>query len=94
MRYSSISIEFPQNILQVIGEYIEHNTSVEFRTILSYKGDEVIYKTWSRQILGYFDASQMLPDPDPKLTKIADTFEKMGEDTFGIRFQTLLLTQK
>jgi hypothetical protein len=94
MRYATISVKFPDNTLEVIGEYIEHDTSIEFRALLSYAGEEVVYKTWKRQILGYFDSDEMLPSPDLKLVKIADTFGKMGEYTFKIRFKTLLMNQE
>ena len=94
MRYATISVEFPENTLEVIGEYIEHDTSVEFRALLSYTGETVVYRSWTRQILGYFDPDEMLPTPDLKLVKIADTFKKMGEYTFKIRFKTLLMGQE
>jgi hypothetical protein len=92
MRYATVSVEFPGSILEVAGEYIKHDDHIEFQVILIYEGNSVLYKTWQRALWHrHPDLDSMLQVPtDPKIVKIADTFEKMGEATFKIRFQTLL----
>jgi len=97
-QYDEITIKWPNAILKVVGEFTEFADHVRFDAILIYQSesynDKLIYKTWVRKKLGYFDPDSMLAIPDPKLVKIAHKFEKMGQQIFNIRFQSLLNARK
>ena len=94
MQYDSITIKYPNSTLEIIGDYIECVNTILFSAILVYHGNRVVYRTWNREKLGYFDPDSMLSIPDPRIAKIADKFRVMKESQFGNRFTTLLNKQR
>ena len=74
--------------LKIIGAYNIFNNEINFTIILDYNDTTIIYKTWSRKIFGQFDQDSFEPPIEP-IQKLADKFEKMGQNRFNIRFKTI-----
>ena len=94
IQYATISVEFPNSELEVVGEYADNDTNIEFQIRLLFERQSVIYKTWRRSKWNRYievNFDEMMQDPmAPNPVKIADKFRKMGEDIFKTRFKTLL----
>jgi len=94
MRYATVSVEFPNSILEVVGEYTDGENYIFFQVRLLFDDKSVIYKTWKRSKWNRYietNPEELMQDPmAPNPVKIADKFRKMGEDTFKARFKTLL----
>jgi len=92
--YDEATINWPDSTLKLTAEFTEHDDYIKFYILIHYASPKynngLIYKTWTRKKLGYFDPDTMLQIPDQRLVKIANKFKKMGQNLFNIRFQTLL----
>lgn len=93
MIYQINTVQFETGTLLVIGSYEELADKVQFTATLRYTNGadqrEVVYKTWSRKKLGYFDPDTMLPSSDPKIDAISEKFRGMGQERFEVRLKTL-----
>ena len=95
MIYQTEQIEFNKDILNIFGVYNETPNSIIFNIIIQYPKlhkNGVIYKTWSRKKFGHFDPSE-ISDSDPRIIKVVQQFQKMGQNRFENRFKTLLYTR-
>ena len=89
-KYCSYQVNFPDSTLIVYGSCADVGDKLIFRIHLEYEGKTIVYKRWQRKKLGPVDLDD-LPDSDPRVKKVAETFRKMGEEIFGTRFKTLLI---